>query len=87
MKKGDLYVAWPERRPAHRVFIEVKRVGKDGTWADIFCCTWATGWTKRQALQGGEMPYAEARAWDFKDLFEQENDHMDWLDEREAASA
>lgn len=42
--KGDLY-DWDGLR------VEIRRVAKDGTWADILCGHSARGqWTKRQSL-------------------------------------
>jgi len=72
-KKGDRLVAYSDARPAHRLFIEVTRVAKDGTWADIRCCTWAVMWTKRQLLP---FSYAEKRDWTWQEVREQEDDHM-----------
>jgi hypothetical protein len=47
VKKGDRF-RW------HEVHVEVLRVARDGSWADIYCNanpdSAATGWTKRQPL-------------------------------------
>ncbi len=80
MKKGDRFVAFGDRRPAHRVYIEVQRVAKDGSWADIFACTWAVGWPKRQQLRDGALPYAAPCDWTDAHLKEQEADHMAMLE-------
>lgn len=73
VRKGERFVAYADRRPAERLFITVNRVAKDGSWADISVQTWAVMWTKRQPLP---MPFAERRDWNWKDLNEQEVDHM-----------
>lgn len=82
MKKGDLYVVYGERRPAERVFGEVTRVAKDGTWADFRWYTWAVMWTKRQPVPLPES--ARERAWSQTDLDEQQSDHMAKLREQGA---
>ena len=83
IKRGDRLVAYPDQRPAHRLFIEVTRVAKDGTWADIRVCTWAVMWTKRQTLdEHGLPPESRDGAWDQRDLDEQEIDHMAKLREQ-----
>lgn len=50
--KGARLWWWPETHSPlrDRVFIEVTRVARDGSWADLRCCTWAVMWTKRQPL-------------------------------------
>jgi len=48
--KGDRFVADhpdPDRSP---YFIEVTRVARDQSWADICVMNWACMWTKRQPL-------------------------------------
>ena len=66
MIKGDRYVAYPMRPPRQRLFVEVTRVAKDGTWADITVRTWAVMWSKRQKLFNAEFsPTAETRPDDW----------------------
>ena len=84
MKRGDLLVAYPDDRPCRRVYINVTRVARNESWADIQCRTWAVMWTKRQPLFDGAF-HANARTvpyqWDETDLAVQETDHMAWLRE------
>lgn len=76
LAKGQRFRAYPAYRPADRVFLEVLRVARDRSWADIFACTWAVAWRKRQSLRRGRLPYpAERFDWDRSDLAAQE---MDW---------
>lgn len=83
--KGDRFVAYADQRPARRLYIEVTRVAKDGTWADIKVCTWAVGWTKRQTLDHrGLPPASDLYEWDALDLAKQEVDHMVMLAEQMA---
>ncbi len=83
MKRGDRFIAYADRRPAERLFVEVTRVARDGTWADIRVCTWAVMWTKRQpVLLGGWPPESVPREWTMDDLDEQEADHMAKLREQ-----
>lgn len=81
VKRGDKFVVGREDRLANRLFITVNGVAKDGSWADIFCQTWAVGWTKRQPLP---LESAEPYAFTLYDLEQQEVDHMAMLREREA---
>lgn len=82
VQKGDRWVANPDERPKSRLFIQVNRVAKDGTWADISVMTWAVLWRKRQKLSpDGCLPMARPGEWDRRDLDEQEEDHMAWLRE------
>lgn len=74
LRKGDLFVAYADKRPANQVFIEVTRVAKDGTWADIIAQTWAVQWRKRQPLRDGTLPYAEKRYWSYPDIRLQQTD-------------
>lgn len=77
IKKGDLFVAYPDNRPCERLYITVTRVARDGTWADIHVQTWAVAWTKRQKLtDAGGLPDARDGEWDARDLLDQERDHM-----------
>lgn len=84
MKKGDRFVAGPSLRLCERVFIEIQRVAKDGTWVDIVACTWAIMWRKRVPLENGKLPNTEMNQfeWDISDLNRQEADHMKMLRER-----
>lgn len=75
-ERGDEWIAYPDERPAHRVYIRVTRVAKDGSWADIVCMTWAASWRKRQPLQDGTLPYGRRQNFYLCDLEEQEEDHM-----------
>lgn len=77
-RRGDLYVADADKRPSARVFIEVTRVAKDGSWADLKCMTWAVMWTNRHPLP---LRFAVKRDWFEGDLHEQEDDHMAMLRE------
>jgi len=47
VRKGDRYVYGDDSKP---YFIEVTRVARDQSWADIRVCNWAVMWTKRQPL-------------------------------------
>ena len=76
VKRGDRFVAYPNHRLAERLFIEVTRVARDGTWADISCQTWAVRWTKRQQLHNGILPSSELYEWTALDFAKQEVDHM-----------
>jgi hypothetical protein len=81
VKRGDRFVAYGDWRPSSRLYIEVTRVAKDGTWADIRVQTWAVMWTKRQPLTGGHLPETEPFDWTALDLAKQEVDHMAMLRE------
>lgn len=72
MNRGDRFVVYATERPAKRLFGEVTRVAKDGSWADIRVCTWAVMWTKRQPLPF-RFPYLR-RDWDQADIDENEQD-------------
>jgi hypothetical protein len=74
--KDDKFIAFLNRRPAERLFIEVTRVAKDGTWADLVVCTWGVMWRKRQKLKDGMPPDSTRKWWDGDDLMEQESDWM-----------
>lgn len=78
--KGDLLIAYPEERLAHRVVIEVTRVARDGSWADIVCSTWAVQWRKRQPLP---LHYTRPASVDevVRLIRNQEADHMAMLRE------
>lgn len=80
-RKGDLFVAYADARPADRVFIEVTRVAKSGAWADLKCFTWAVMWTKRQPLP---LRYAVKRDWHVLDL---ERQMEDWEAKRAATQS
>lgn len=81
--KGDLLVAYSDRRPKDRLYVSVMRVAKDGAWADIRVCTWAVMWTKRMPLSPNGMPPAcKLMAWSDFEMVEQEADHLLWLEER-----
>ena len=85
IRRGDLYVAYSGNRPAERLFVSVTRVARDGTWVDLFIRTWAVGWAKRVRYPFPEFPRFVARAWDQRDLDEQETDHMAMLREKVAS--
>lgn len=74
LKRGDLFVAYPGHRFADRLFVEVTRTAKDGSWADIKVCTWAVMWTKRQPTPKGTLPDCVRREWNMADLAHQEAD-------------
>jgi hypothetical protein len=86
MRKGDIFIGHPERPLAERHMIEVRRVAKDGSWADIKVQTWACMWTKRQPLVEGAFAFP-SEPWDWSYLFfaDQEADHMAMLREREVS--
>lgn len=74
--KGQRWVCDPSYPLVERHFIEVIRVARDRSWADIFVCNWAVGWRKRYPLKRGRLPFpAERFDWDRSDLAAQE---MDW---------
>lgn len=80
IQRGDQFVAYADHRPAERLYGEVTRVAKDGSWADIKVCTWAVMWTKRQPLHEGEMPIGTTwTTWGAIDLRDQERD---WVAKR-----
>jgi hypothetical protein len=65
-ERGDRYVWSHADRPAEPVFIQITRVARDGSWADLVCYTWAASWRKRQPLP---LPArTERRAWGQDDL-------------------
>lgn len=80
--KGARFRAFGNLRPANQLFIEVQRVAKDQSWADVFVCNWATGWRKRQPLVDGALSYAEPYDWAQDDLDAQ---MADWEKAREAS--
>jgi hypothetical protein len=80
--KGERYVAYPDERPCHRLFIEIKRVARDDSWADVWCMTWAVAWSKRQPLKDGGFPFAIRQDWGHDELAAQEIDHMAMLKEK-----
>lgn len=52
-KAGDVYIT-----AAESARVQVRRVARDGTWADIRVTTReGASWTKRQPLNDGRMPY------------------------------
>jgi hypothetical protein len=80
--KGDRLVAFKDDRPCRRLYIEVTRVARDGTWADIRVSTWAVMWTKRQKLDARALPpHADLCDWSLDDLIAQEDDHIAMLAE------
>lgn len=84
LAKGQRWRAYPNDRPARQVYISVTRVARDGTWADLVCCTWAALWHKRQPLRLGHLPFpAEPFDWAMSDLSAQE---MDWEAARRIAA-
>lgn len=81
LAKGQRWMAYPGEPYPRRVFIEVQRVARDGSWADLFACTWAVAWRKRQPLKRGCLPFpAERFEWDRSDLSRQE---MEWAEARQ----
>jgi hypothetical protein len=81
IQRGDRFVAFPNERPCRRLYIEVTRVARDRTWADIRVQTWAVMWTKRQKLSArGRPPMSEPYEWTTADLNAQETDHMAMLE-------
>lgn len=89
MRRGDRYVVYPDLEPWRRLYLEVRRVAHDGSWADVAVCTWAVMWTKRMPTPGGAFhpdACATPYAWDQDDLDTQEQDHVAMLD-RERKSA
>lgn len=67
--RGDRLIAYPNARPRGRFYIEVTRVAKDRTWADIRVCNCYVMWTKRQKLDDrGLPPASELCYWDQTDL-------------------
>lgn len=66
-KRGDRFVLNADGPSRERLFILVKRVAKDGTWADIFACNWAVAWTKRQPWKD-PMPGLTRQEWSDADL-------------------
>jgi hypothetical protein len=72
VKRGDRLVAYPDAPLRQRLFIEVTRVARDGSWADISVQTWAVMWKKRQPLdERGMPPTTEFYDWTDRDLFDQ----------------
>jgi len=67
-----------ENRPSERVFVEVTRVAKDGSWTDIRCFTWACSWAKR--MRSWPPLWAVEATWSALDLQEQE---WDWVRKRD----
>jgi hypothetical protein len=66
VKRGDRYIWRHASAPDVHVYIYITRVARDGSWADIRCCTWLRGWSKRQPLPlpEGVSPYE----WSGEDL-------------------
>lgn len=64
--KGERLTWRHDDDPDHPVYIEVTRVARDGTWADIRCHTFADSWSKRQPLP---LPQGvRRRRWSRDDL-------------------
>lgn len=63
---GDKFIWHRPNGPDTPVYVEVTRVARDGSWADIHCSTWCSFWTKRQRmpLPAGCRPFR----WTSKDL-------------------
>jgi hypothetical protein len=73
LSRGDRFVANGKRSARQRLYIEVTRVAKDRTWADIRVCNCYVMWTKRQPLDDrGMLPSAERCYWDERDIDQQE---------------
>lgn len=58
VKKGDQFIYDPD--PKRPLFIQVNRVARDGSWADVIVLNWAASWAKRQPTP---IPGRRA-AWD-----------------------
>ena len=83
LQRGDRLVAFQDRPLREWLFIEVNRVAKDGTWADLSVLTWAVMWKKRQKLdERGLPPQAEMFEWDDSHLDRQMAAHTEFLDAR-----
>jgi len=74
VRRGDRFV---QRHPGARwpLFVEVRRVARDGSWCDIRCCTWAVMWSKRMPKGiGGDMAdptspmYLQPENWTLDDV-------------------
>lgn len=50
VKTGDKFIWRHDDAPDVPVYVEVTRVARDGSWADIHCHTWGGFWTKRQRM-------------------------------------
>jgi hypothetical protein len=70
MKRGDRFVAYGDHAPQARYYVEVTRVARDGTWADIRVCNCYVMWTKRQKLP---LPACEPYDWTQADLDAQDS--------------
>ena len=71
--KGDRLAAYRDCPPRQRLYLEVTRVAKDGSWADIRVCNCYVMWTKRQKLDArGLPPDSEMYYWDASDLDRQD---------------
>jgi hypothetical protein len=71
-KRGDRFVAYADRRPRDKLFVEVTRVARDGTWADIRVCNCFVMWTKRQPLP---LPMVTPHPWTMADI---DHQHAEW---------
>lgn len=79
--KGERLIAYPDSPLHQRIFIEVTRVARDGSWVDIACHTWAVRWTKRMPAETlGET--ARRFHWSPAAFAEQEEAHTQMLIER-----
>jgi hypothetical protein len=67
MERGDKFV-WHggPGQSSNPVYIEVTRVARDGSWADIWCGIGSKSWTKRQRLP--LPPGTEPKEWTRQDL-------------------
>lgn len=73
IRRGDRLIAYHDHPPCWRLYIEVTRVARDQTWADIRVCNCYVMWTKRQKLdERGLPPAAELMDWDQRDLDQQD---------------
>lgn len=84
LAKGQRFCAYSREPLRQRVFIEVRRVARDHSWADLLMCNWAVAWTKRQPLHRGRLAFPVERFdWDRSDLAAQ---NQDWtrMNDREA---
>jgi hypothetical protein len=64
-KRGDRFIAYGDHKPSARLYLEVTRVAKDRTWADIRVCNCYVMWTKRQKLP---LPESVPYNWTMDDI-------------------
>jgi len=71
-RRGDRFIAYPDEGPKGRLYVEVTRVARDGSWADIRVCNCYVMWTKRQQLP---LPMVQPYPWTMADIDRQ---HEEW---------